>query len=100
LTPSNRGFFGAFARLGTCFAVLYVPINGVTLKWCRLHPIKLSKGFSFAGRDKVVAKLLISNQLVNKRLRIIDVGSGEPYEDNNTELFQTDGNAEITSIMS
>ena len=77
--------------------VYYVPSRGKTLAWWKLHPIKLSLGFSRAGRDQLARRLLSQLQLTGP-VRILDIGAGDPYEDNNTVLFQTEGNAEITSI--
>ena len=77
--------------------VYFVPSRGKTLTWWQLQPIKLSLGFSRAGRDQVARRLLRQLQLTGP-VRILDIGAGGPYEDNNTVLFQTEGNAEITSI--
>ena len=77
--------------------VYFVPTRGKALAWWQLQPIKLSLGFSRAGRDQVARRLLRPLQLTGP-VRILDIGAGDPYEDNNTVLFQTDGGAEITSI--
>lgn len=77
--------------------VYFVPSHGKTLAWWKLQPLKLSFGFSRAGRDQVAMMLLRQLQLPGL-VRILDIGAGDPYEDNNTVLFQTEGNAEITSI--
>jgi len=77
--------------------VYFVPSRGKTLTWWQLQPIKLSLGFSRAGRDQVAMRLLRPLQLTGP-LRILDIGAGDPYEDNNTVLFQTEGSAEITTI--
>ena len=77
--------------------VYFVPNRSKTLTWWKLQPIKLSLGFSHAGRDQVAMMLLRQLQLPGL-VRILDIGAGDPYEDNNTVLFQTEGNAEITSI--
>ena len=77
--------------------VYFVPTLGKALAWWQLLPLKLSLGFSRAGRDQVALRLLRKLQLMGP-VRILDIGAGDPYEDNNTVLFQTEGNAEITSI--
>lgn len=77
--------------------VYFVPVRGRALHWWQLQPIKLSLGFSRAGRDQVAMRLLTHNQF-NVFPRIIDLGAGDPYEDNSTALFQTEGSSEITSI--
>ena len=77
--------------------VYFVPSHGKTLTWWQLRPIKLSLGFSRAGRDQVAMMLLRPLELTGP-VRILDIGAGDPYEDNNTVLFQTEGSAEITSI--
>jgi hypothetical protein len=77
--------------------IYFVPSRGKALAWWQLQPIKLSLGFSRAGRDHVARRLLGPHQLTGP-VRILDIGAGDPYEDNNTVLFQTEGNAEITSI--
>lgn len=77
--------------------VYFVPCRGKALAWWKLQPIKLSLGFSRAGRDQVARSLLRPLQLTGP-VRILDIGAGDPYEDNNTVLFQTEGSAEIASI--
>ena len=77
--------------------VYFVPNRGKTLTWWQLRPIKFSLGFSRAGRDQVARRLLRPHKLTGP-VRILDIGAGDPYEDNNTVLFQTEGSAEITSI--
>ncbi len=77
--------------------VHFVPSQGKALTWWKLQPIKLSLGFSHAGRDQVAMMLLRQLQLTGP-VRLLDIGAGDPYEDNNTVLFQTEGSAEITSI--
>ena len=77
--------------------VYFVPSRRKSLTWRQLQPIKLSLGFSRAGRDQVAMMLLRQLQLPGL-VRILDIGAGDPYEDNNTVLFQTEGNAEIISI--
>lgn len=77
--------------------VYFVPSHGKALAWWQLRPLKLSLGFSRAGRDQVAMRLLKLLQLYGQA-RILDIGAGDPYEDNNTVLFQTEGRAEITSI--
>ena len=77
--------------------VYFVPNRGKTLTWWQLRPIKLSLGFSRAGRDQVAMRRLKLLKLYGQA-RILDIGAGDPYEDNNTVLFQTEGSAEITSL--
>lgn len=77
--------------------VYFVPSCGKVLAWRQLRPLKLTLGFSRAGRDQVAMRLLRPLQLTGP-VRLLDIGAGDPYEDNNTVLFQTEGSAEITSI--
>jgi hypothetical protein len=80
------------------FFVLFCPFKDGVLQWWRIRAFKLARGFSLVGRDQIAAHLLELNQIVASNLRIIDVGAGDPYWDNNTVLFQTVGDAEITSV--
>jgi hypothetical protein len=80
------------------YFIFFVPIKKDVQQWWRIRAFKLARGFSLAGRDQIAAQLLELNQIGVSRFRIIDVGAGDPYEDNNTVLFQTQGDAEITSV--
>lgn len=80
------------------YFIFFVPIKKDVQQWWRIRAFKLARGFSLVGRDQIAAHLLDLNLIGASRFRIIDVGAGDPYEDNNTVLFQTDGDAEITSV--